>query len=247
MEVSGDSSVTAVDVAEHPVVGPLAAGRGELTGLALWLMAERRQVRRTSPALKIIIPLMPNQDVDSCHVLRYPPPHPQRCMVQQRTLENAERRVDTVISGQALRCGPEAEPSVLCLMALIHHCCCIQGSRSTHAPFLATLPTATLSPLLWTEEQLGLIRGSPVMAEARTRRAALEAEWTGIAESVAADPSLYPPGADAHTAPPANGHERCSHLTPMRCVTARATLVHCPTIRAARTQVHGDDKAVMRP
>ena len=44
MEVGGDASVTAVDVAEHPVVAPLAAGRGELTGLALWLMAERRQV-----------------------------------------------------------------------------------------------------------------------------------------------------------------------------------------------------------
>ena len=47
MEVGGNSSVTAVDVAEHPVVGPLAADRGELTGLALWLIAERRQV---SPA-----------------------------------------------------------------------------------------------------------------------------------------------------------------------------------------------------
>jgi hypothetical protein len=44
MEVSGDSSVTAVDVADHPVVGNLAASRSELTGLALWLMAERRQV-----------------------------------------------------------------------------------------------------------------------------------------------------------------------------------------------------------
>lgn len=45
MEVGGACSVTAVDVAEHPVVGALAAGRGELTGLALWLMAEREQVR----------------------------------------------------------------------------------------------------------------------------------------------------------------------------------------------------------
>ena len=49
MEVGGDSSVTAVDVAEHPVVAPLAAGRGELTGLALWLMAERRQVSASCP------------------------------------------------------------------------------------------------------------------------------------------------------------------------------------------------------
>lgn len=40
--------MTAVDVAEHPVVGALAAGRGELTGLALWLMAEREQVQGRS-------------------------------------------------------------------------------------------------------------------------------------------------------------------------------------------------------
>ena len=45
MEVSGDCSVTAVDVADHPVVGGIAEGHGELTGLALWLMAERAQVR----------------------------------------------------------------------------------------------------------------------------------------------------------------------------------------------------------
>ena len=69
-----------------------------------------------------------------------------------------------------------------------------QGSRSRRAPFLATLPAATLSPLLWSDEQLSLIKGSPVQAEARTRRAALEAEWAAIAESVAADLSLYPPG-----------------------------------------------------
>ena len=86
--------------------------------------------------------------------------------------------------------------SVICERPLTHHCCCGQGSRSTHAPFLATLPAATLSPLLWSEEQLSLITGSPVKAEARTRRAALEKEWAGVAESVAADPSLYPPGGE---------------------------------------------------
>ena len=70
----------------------------------------------------------------------------------------------------------------------------LQGPRSAYAQFLATLPAATLSPLLWSEEQLAWIRGSPVHAEARARRAALEAEWAGIAETAAADPSLYPPG-----------------------------------------------------
>lgn len=44
MELPGDISVTAVDVAAHPDIAQLAAGRGELTGLALWLMAERQKV-----------------------------------------------------------------------------------------------------------------------------------------------------------------------------------------------------------
>ena len=36
-----DVAVTSVDVAEHPIVSGLAAGRPELVGLALWLCAER--------------------------------------------------------------------------------------------------------------------------------------------------------------------------------------------------------------
>lgn len=45
VELPGDISVTAVDVAAHEDVSGLAEGRGELTGLALWLMAERQKVR----------------------------------------------------------------------------------------------------------------------------------------------------------------------------------------------------------
>lgn len=44
VELPGDMSVTAVDVAAHDEVSGLAEGRGELTGLALWLMAERQKV-----------------------------------------------------------------------------------------------------------------------------------------------------------------------------------------------------------
>lgn len=40
-ELPQDIAITAVDVAKHPLVADLAEGRGELTGLALWLMAER--------------------------------------------------------------------------------------------------------------------------------------------------------------------------------------------------------------
>lgn len=48
VELPGDLSVTAVDVAAHEEVAGLAEGRGELTGLALWLMAERQKVPVTS-------------------------------------------------------------------------------------------------------------------------------------------------------------------------------------------------------
>lgn len=45
LRIPGDLCVTAADVAAEETVGQLAAGRSELTGLALWLMAERQKVR----------------------------------------------------------------------------------------------------------------------------------------------------------------------------------------------------------
>lgn len=47
MELPGDLSVTAVDVAAHESIASLAEGHGELTGLALWLLAERQKVLST--------------------------------------------------------------------------------------------------------------------------------------------------------------------------------------------------------
>eukprot|EP00873_Tetraselmis_striata_P017580 jgi/Tetstr1/437844/TSEL_026484.t1 len=41
MEVPSELAVTAYDVKQHLVVAELAEGRSELTGLALWIMAER--------------------------------------------------------------------------------------------------------------------------------------------------------------------------------------------------------------
>jgi hypothetical protein len=41
LELPDSFAVTATDVAAHPRVARLAEGRGELVGLALWLMAER--------------------------------------------------------------------------------------------------------------------------------------------------------------------------------------------------------------
>lgn len=41
---------------------------------------------------------------------------------------------------------------------------CRQGAASEWAPFLATLPRATLTPILWPdEERQQLLRGSPVL------------------------------------------------------------------------------------
>lgn len=40
----------------------------------------------------------------------------------------------------------------------------LQGAASEWAPFLATLPAATLTPILWPdEERQQLLRGSPVL------------------------------------------------------------------------------------
>lgn len=72
-----------------------------------------------------------------------------------------------------------------------------QGPRSFWAPFLAVLPERTLSPILWSDQELEALRGSPVAAEAAARRAALQQEWAALSEKVAADPSLYPAGASA--------------------------------------------------
>ena len=44
MALPGELSITAVDVTTHEEVASLAEGFGELTGLALWLMAERQKV-----------------------------------------------------------------------------------------------------------------------------------------------------------------------------------------------------------
>lgn len=53
--------------------------------------------------------------------------------------------------------------------------------------FLATLPAATLTPILWPdEERAQLLRGSPVLTEARAREAALRQEWQELAAAMAA-------------------------------------------------------------
>ncbi|GFR43931.1 hypothetical protein Agub_g5069, partial [Astrephomene gubernaculifera] len=68
------------------------------------------------------------------------------------------------------------------------------GADSQHAGLLATLPSATLSPLLWSEAELSaLLAGSPVLAEARTRREALRQQWGELAALMREQPERFPP------------------------------------------------------
>ena len=65
-----------------------------------------------------------------------------------------------------------------------------RGGASAWAPLLSTLPQATDSPLLWEEpEREALLRGSPVLEEARQRQAALHAEWASISAAAEANPA----------------------------------------------------------
>lgn len=72
---------------------------------------------------------------------------------------------------------------------------CLQGAASQWAPLLRTLPAQTLSPLLWSDAELAeLLGGSPVLAEARARQAALRQEWAEIQTVMEADEGAYPAG-----------------------------------------------------
>ena len=99
----GDLAVTAVDAADHPAAGALAAGADDVTALALWLAAER---------------------------------------------------------GAA------------------------GGGTPKWAPLLATLPATVDTPVLWADEERAvLLRGSPALAEARARDAALDEAHARLVEA----------------------------------------------------------------
>ncbi|PSC76514.1 U3 small nucleolar ribonucleo MPP10 [Micractinium conductrix] len=70
-----------------------------------------------------------------------------------------------------------------------------KGPASAWAALLATLPSATPTPVLWPDEERAvLLRGSPVLAEARAREAALRQEWAELAAAMgAAGAAAFPP------------------------------------------------------
>jgi len=56
-----------------------------------------------------------------------------------------------------------------------------RGTASAWAPLLATLPSCTNSPVMWEDtERAELLNGSPILEEARSREAALLAEWDSV-------------------------------------------------------------------
>ncbi len=76
----------------------------------------------------------------------------------------------------------------------------LQGEKSEWAPFLITLPDSVPSPVFWAAgQQEELLRGSPVLKEAKARATALQKEWSAIQEKVSADPGKFDPGAACFT------------------------------------------------
>lgn len=63
----------------------------------------------------------------------------------------------------------------------------MQGEKSEWAPFLEALPGFVPSPMFWTaQQQEELLRGSPVLKEARERAEALHKDWSAIQQKLSA-------------------------------------------------------------
>ena len=71
----------------------------------------------------------------------------------------------------------------------------MQGEKSEWAPFLEALPEFVPSPMFWTaQQQEELLRGSPVLKEARERAKALHREWCAIQQNLSADGGAFDTG-----------------------------------------------------
>lgn len=69
-----------------------------------------------------------------------------------------------------------------------------QGPDSKYTALLATLPEATLSPILWTDADIGdRLRGSPSMQEAKNRKSAMVRQWEVLAAQHLTDGGRFPP------------------------------------------------------
>ncbi|KAI8470254.1 MAG: rubisco small subunit N-methyltransferase [Monoraphidium minutum] len=95
-----------------------------------------------------------------------------------------------VVGGVAKGCG---ELVALALWLMAERAAAASGGGGAYAPLLAALPESTDSPILWDDKERDeLLRGSPVLEEARARRAALQQQWAQLAEQwAAAEPATF--------------------------------------------------------
>lgn len=96
----------------------------------------------------------------------------------------------------------------------------LQGSSSSWAPLLDTLPEATPTPILWDDTQRSsLLKGSTVLQEARSRQTALQEEWAAIATVI----STLSESSSAQAAYPSSVFNEQAFMNAMSVVLAHAS------------------------
>ncbi|CAD7695760.1 unnamed protein product [Ostreobium quekettii] len=68
-----------------------------------------------------------------------------------------------------------------------------RDASSSWYPLLQTLPESTLSPLLWSENELKWLSESEVLQQTKSRVAALRQEWEALSEVISRNPKRFPP------------------------------------------------------
>ncbi|KAG2498938.1 hypothetical protein HYH03_003128 [Edaphochlamys debaryana] len=186
----------------RPVVRAAAAASATDVGFGLSIADALALVDRTR-ALK---ESLPGLKADAVGVQRLPGDVGERvALVAGRDIRDKEAvmtipeklaitRVDAeahdLVGALAAECS-ELTALTLWLVAERH-----RGAASQHAALLGTLPESTLTPLLWSDKELDeLLTGSPVGAEARVRREALQKQWADLEPKLRADTAKFPPAA----------------------------------------------------
>ena len=171
LSMPGDIAVTREDVAADTACAPLAAGRSELVGLALWLILQRCKVHSQigfAPQCSTSGNQLHTAGVFPCT------PAPYRLLPFNEVLP---RECSFSIPKCLHKCAKAGT---------------MQGQLSPWHDFVQSLPHTTNSPVLWSsEEQSELLQGSPALPEAQARAQALSAEWDSIQQQLTADPSQH--------------------------------------------------------
>jgi hypothetical protein len=170
-----DVAITAVDAHSHPLVGELTAQKGEITSIALWLLAERSQVSKYTAAFVRALPVCP-PPAACCPILGLCT-RPGSLACPASSLPS--------LTVPVLR-SPHG-PCHFCRSQCTHLVCVIKDMTDL---LQLCVQATTLSPILWDDSlRANELRGSPVLSEARGREAALRAEWADISAAITALPN----------------------------------------------------------